>query len=270
MATVLFLSGDKFRCFRYNSEAAFKATIKKNAKFLFGDSIIYFDLKPKRESIPGSMIFPDATLIDATDSQKPDVYLVEMYLTKANSHEHILSNVTKLISMTKNAMGRKQLVDTVISQIQGKQSIERELSRLLGSEKALNLRKLIDTDLGILLIIDQFSSELDDITNTYTEWDNLVEVFVLQEYHSGDRMILSLTPDFYTAPEEIDNDNSAEDEIDDGTKSEDKVQSEPKPTPNPLADVCPYCGSSMVILCQAPFMEVCSNKKCVNSRSPFE
>jgi len=166
-------------------------------------------------------------------------------------------------------MARNQLIERILAQIGAKQNnIERELKRSIG-RKTLSLRDLFDSELGILLIIDQPSLELNDIIDTYTEWSNMVEIFVLEEYHSNDSKILSLTPDFVTCTGEIDENESSEDE-DDGTEIEDKAEPVPNAELLPKEGRCPICGSPMDVFSRAPFITACSNEKCSNSKPPFE
>ena len=201
--------GEKFQQIRYISKPVFKATIMQNADLFFGDSTIYLDLESMTEPIPKGIIIPEAVLFDFT-SEKPFMYLIENHLINDNSHEHVWSRITKLISMTKNPMARNQLIERIMAQVRVRQSVEQELKRLLDVENVPNLKDISDYELGILLIIDQSSSELNDIMDTYVEWNELVEIFVLEEYQADNGIILSLTPAFSNYTDEIDENESIE------------------------------------------------------------
>ena len=200
--------GERFQQIRYVSESAFKPTILQNAKVFFGDSTIYVELESIAEPIPKGIIIPDAVLFDF-NSEKPFMYLIENHLIGDNSNEHIWNRITKLISSIKNPMTRKQLIEKILAQVLTRQSVEQGSKRLLGVEFEPNLKDILDYELGILLILDQSSLELNDIMDTYVEWKDLVEIFVLEEYHANNGILLSLAPAFLNYTNEVDGNESS-------------------------------------------------------------
>jgi hypothetical protein len=191
--------GENFQQIRYISEPAFKATILQNAEVFFGDSTIYVELESIAEPIPKGIIIPGAVLFDF-NSEKPFMYLIENHLIGDNSNEHIWNRITKLISSIKNPMARNKLIEKIMAQV-----LTRQNQRIKFEP---NLKDILDYELGILLILDRSSPELNDMMDAYVEWNDLVEIFVLEEYQANNGILLSLTPAFLNYTDEIDGSES--------------------------------------------------------------
>ena len=77
MAISVSLNGESFEQAIYTNEDDFEQLVAKNAQTIFGDKVIYIDTKKKLSASSLGRTIPDGFLIDLSDFDNPQFYLVE-------------------------------------------------------------------------------------------------------------------------------------------------------------------------------------------------
>lgn len=149
------LDGIKLSQFKYNSEEEFENDIVISSKALFGKNTVYIDYKKKISGNALGMTIPDGFLIDFSDENSPEFYIVEVELAKHDFYKHIFPQITKFFAFFNNSQSRGDLVDKVYSIIENDNNIKNDIKNLCkGKEVYKLLKDCIDSNQNILLIID--------------------------------------------------------------------------------------------------------------------
>jgi predicted transport protein len=202
MKSAIFMNGRKFDESEFISEEAFEKIVKEHFKTLFGQKTVYFDIKSKIDSKALGSAIPDAFLFDFKDEDSPDFYVVEVELQRHDFYKHIFPQITKFLAFFNNSVSRTQLVERLFSYVKSNSEIEIEFKKYLrGKEIYKALRDIIEGSQNILLVIDDVKSELQEVSETYTDtWGKMVKVEILKQYTADKQAIFTMNPDF----EEID------------------------------------------------------------------
>ena len=196
MAISVSLNGETFEQVIYTKEDAFEQLVAKNAETIFGNKAIYINAKRKLRSSLGEMI-PDGFLIDLSDSDDPQFYLVEVELQSHGFLDHILKQITKFIASCKDSEHRDKLIETLLSLPVVKEKIE----NLTGSREIYKfLKDTINNNQEILIIIDGPKPEFKTMMDTHTEWGKMVKVQIINHFKQSENNILIVEPPFVKLP----------------------------------------------------------------------
>ncbi len=198
MKSAIYMDGHRFVKMEFVSEDDFEKITRENSKTLFGAETIYFDLKSKIDSKAIGSAIPDGFLFDFKDKDNPEFYLVEVELERHDFYKHIFPQITKFFAFFKNAKSRSDLIEKLFNFIKSNSQLEEEFRKYLGKKEIYKaLKDAIEDSQNILLILDDWKPELNEVFETYTDtWDKMVTVEVLKQFKSNDKRILSITPDF--------------------------------------------------------------------------
>jgi predicted transport protein len=193
----IILDGAKLSQYKYNSEEEFETDIVVSSKSLFGKKTVYIDYKKKISGNALGMTIPDGFLIDFTDENSPEFYIVEVELAKHDFYKHIFPQITKFFAFFTNPQSRGDLVDKVYSVIDNDSNIKNDIKSLCkGKEIYKLLKDCIDNNQNILLIIDETKPELPEIFNTYKEWDSMVKLEIIKKYQNNSNIVFTMEPEF--------------------------------------------------------------------------
>jgi predicted transport protein len=191
------LDGKKLSQYKYSSEDEFENDIVVFSKALFGKKTVYIDYKKKISGNALGMTIPDGFLIDFSDENSPEFYIVEVELAKHDFYKHIFPQITKFFSFFSNTQSRGDLVDKIYSIIENNDNIKNDLKSLCKDKEIYKLLKdCIDSNQNILLIIDETKPELPEIFNTYKEWGNMVKLEIIKKFTNGSNTVFSMDPEF--------------------------------------------------------------------------
>ena len=185
------LNGEIFEQVIYAREDAFEQLVAENAQTIFGDKAIYIDAKKKlNTSFLGGTI-PDGFLIDLSDKDDPQFYLVEVELQSHDFSRHIQPQINKFITSCRNTSHRHEIVDILFP------IVEDKIRKLIGSIEVYKLLKnTIDNSQNILIIIDGPKPEFKEQMETHTEWREMVNVQIINHFKKGENNILTVAPPF--------------------------------------------------------------------------
>lgn len=211
-------NGKRYVKVNFNSESDFEEDIVSASNVLFGDKIVFINPKKKIESKSLGGVIPDGFFFDFNDPTDPQFYIVEVELISHSFFNHVFPQVTKFFAFYKNVKIQKSLVDKLFSVIDNDKQLKSSFKRFLGSNEIYKfLSDIIESSQNILLIANGSFSELQEITDTYTDtWGKLVKFIEIAKYTSDDNYVYTISPDFDTIQYFEPQANQEEDSIEEG------------------------------------------------------
>jgi predicted transport protein len=198
MAISVSLNGENFEQVIYSKEDDFEQLVAKNAETIFGDKAIYIDAKKKVNTSSLGGTIPDGFLIDLTDPDDPQFYLVEVELQSHDFFKHIFPQITKFFAFYRDSKQRHKLIETIFALLQDDTTMAKKIRDLIGSKEVYKfLKDTIDSNQNILIIIDGPKPEFEEIINTYTDtWGKMVKVQVVNHFRRNNNHVLTMEPPF--------------------------------------------------------------------------
>lgn len=195
---VLYYQNKKLSEQQFKSESEFENIIVENSKLFFGNSSIFIETKKKIDSKFLGGTIPDGFLIDLSDIDNPEFYIVEVELANHDFYKHIFPQLTKFFSFFKNSQSISELVEKIFAIINSSSEYKRSLKSLIKSPEIYKfLKDLIENSHNILLVIDGEKEELPEIMETYTDtWGSMVSLVIVKKFKHKDDVIYSVHPDF--------------------------------------------------------------------------
>lgn len=216
---VVFFKNQIFKKKSYKLEKDFEDTIYQNSKLFFGKDTILISDKRKISGMSLGKTIPDGFLFDFTDLDDIKFYIIEVELAKHSFYKHILPQITKFFSFLKSeSQNQIKLVEKLYEIINKDSSLKERFESYIGkNELYKSLKDVIEDSQNILLLIDEYIDEFDNIKETYTDtWDKFVKIIKVREYFcKKNGSIFTLEPDFRDLALETDmiiksNDNEEE------------------------------------------------------------
>lgn len=195
---IIYKNEKKYYEHQYIKEEEFESDVIKNAEIFFGKKTIYIDAKKKIKSKSLGNTIPDGFLLDLSDEENPEFYIVEAELYKHDFYSHIFPQLTKFFAFYKNLESRHELVNKIYSIISEDQDLTNKLKRhVKKTELYKYLQDMIENSQNILLIIDEEKKELPEIINTYTDtWGKMVKVQIIKKFITNEEEIFTMNPEF--------------------------------------------------------------------------
>jgi predicted transport protein len=196
------LNGEIFEQVTYNKEDAFEQLIAQNAQTIFGDKSIYIDIKKKVNTSSLGGTIPDGFLIDVSDSDDPQFYLVEVELQSHDFFNHIFPQITKFFAFYRDSKQRQKLIDAMFTFFREDANLKNIIRELIGSREIYKfLKDTMDNSQKILIVIDEPKAEFKEIMDTYTDtWGRMVKVQIVNHFRRNNSNILTVEPPFQSIP----------------------------------------------------------------------
>ena len=196
------LNGDTFEQVIYSKEDSFEQLVAQNARVIFGDKAIYIDTKKKVNTSSFGGTIPDGFLIDLSDREDPQFYLVEVELQSHDFFRHIFPQITRFFAFYRDSKQRHRLIETMFGLFEDSPALIKQLRDLIGSQEAYKfLKDTVDNAQNILIVIDGSKPEFKEIMDTYTDtWGKMVKVQIVSHFRRGDDNIVTVDPPFGTLP----------------------------------------------------------------------
>lgn len=202
MAISVSLNGESFEQVIYSREEDFEQLVAKNAGTIFGDKAIYIDTKKKVKTSSLGGTIPDGFLIDLSDSDDPQFYLVEVELQSHDFFNHIFPQITKFFAFYRDSKQRQKLIDAMFRLFREDANLENKIRESIGSREIYKfLKDTMDDSQNILIIIDGPKPEFKEIIDTYTDtWAKMVKVEIVNHFRRDSNDILTVEPPFQSIP----------------------------------------------------------------------
>jgi predicted transport protein len=194
----IFANNKPFIEFQFNNETEFEKEVVIHSKLFFGPDSIYIDTKRKIETKNLGNSIPDGFLLDLSDIESPEFYLVEVELAKHSFYSHIFPQITKFFGFYKNSKSLNDLVEYIFSIITHNADLKKEFKKILGEREIYKfIKDLIEQSQNILLVIDGEKKEVPEIMETYSDtWGKMVKLMYLKKYYYNGDFIYTMNPDF--------------------------------------------------------------------------
>jgi len=192
------LNGEIFEQVVYTKENDFEELVAGNADTIFGSKSIYIDFKRKITTTTLGGTIPDGFLIDLSDIENPEFYLVEVELQSHDFFGHIFQQITKFFAFYRDSKQRQKLIDAMFRLFREDANLENKIRESIGSREIYKfLKDTMDASQNILIIIDGPKLEFKEIIDTYTDtWGKMVKVEIVNHFRRDNNNILTVDPPF--------------------------------------------------------------------------
>lgn len=195
---IIYKNEKKYYEYQYAKEEDFENDVVKNSEIFFGKKTIYIDTKKKIKSKSLGNTIPDGFLLDLSDEENPEFYIVEAELYKHDFYSHIFPQLTKFFAFYKNLESRHELVNKIYTIINEDPELTSKLKKhVKKTELYKYVQDMIENSQNILLIIDEEKKELPEIINTYTDtWGKMVKVQIIKKFTTSEEEVFTMEPEF--------------------------------------------------------------------------
>jgi len=196
------LNGEVFDQVVYSRESDFEELVAKNAETIFGDKAIYIDVKRKITTTTLGGTIPDGFLMDLSDIENPEFYLVEAELQSHDFFGHIFPQITKFFAFYRDSKQRQKLIETMFTLFRENAILENKIRESIGSREICKfLKDTMDNSQNILIVIDGPKPEFEEIVDTYTDtWAQMVRIQIVNHFGKGENSIIIVEPPFKNLP----------------------------------------------------------------------
>ena len=198
MAISIFLNRQNCQQVIYHREDAFEKFTVDNAETIFGVNSIYINMKHRIENSSLGGTIPDGVLIDLSDLENPEFYIVEIELQSHDFFKHIFPQITKFFAFYKNSTQQQKLIEKIFSIFKQDNSLRNKLKELIGTREIYKfLKDTLENSQNILIIVDGTKPEFEEIMDTYTDtWGKIVKVQIVSHFQYEDHHIIISDPPF--------------------------------------------------------------------------
>lgn len=195
---ILLNSQRVFKELIYATEAELETEVVNNARQLFGEKTIYFDVKRKLGGKSLGNTIPDGFLFDFSDPEVPAFYLVEVELAKHDFYRHIFPQITKFIGFFKNSASQSELIEKIHELILADANLSARFLKLSNNKELFKtVKDIIEDSQNILIIIDEDKTELKEIMDVYSDtWGKMVNILIFKRFECNGEIIFSLNQEF--------------------------------------------------------------------------
>lgn len=179
--------------YEYKTEKEFEQEIINNSKAIFGEHSIYIDVKKKMVN-DNIVTIPDGYLIDLSFEKEPRLYIIENELAKHDPYKHIGDQMLRFAISYKTSGRRiKSFLLEAITKDKEKENVINDYMARSGFRNidALLEEIIFEKPIAAIVVIDQITSELDNVLKQLTLNKDLLE---FQTYVNGDDKIHKFDP----------------------------------------------------------------------------
>jgi hypothetical protein len=182
---MVLLSGSKvYTLVTGYKEKELERWILRNVAHIFGEDVLYFDVKKQIESIIGTRTIPDGYLIRLSD---PPVFMViECELSSHDPYRHTLPQLTKFDVAIKNVDTQRKLADLFYEEIRSdKEKLEKVKNHLGKNEVYHYIHSVLKNIPHYLILIDEVLNEYHEIADRFPA-NTTTKSFKTYRSNSGD------------------------------------------------------------------------------------
>lgn len=169
---------------------------------IFGKSSIYIDIKHRLENLSLGITIPDGVLIDLSNPDRPEFYLVEVELKAHDFRTHIYPQIDKFFDFYSNIQEQNKLTERIFSIFRQDDSLSSKLRDMIGSKEIFKfLKDILENSRNILIIIDRPKVEIEEKLKSRSEtWGKMVKIQIVNHFRSGENNIITIEPPFQNLP----------------------------------------------------------------------
>jgi len=189
----LLINGKPFEEKTYDKEEELEDAAVNNKNYIFGSDVVYFNYKHRVGSKDVRGI-PDGFLVDFSDPENPQLFYVEYELQSHQLYDHIGAQIMKFYASFET--GKEELLDKLINLLNEDKNLMKEVKAHLDKSPFANEDSFVNyliykRDLGIIIVIDEQTEDLNALLNKLSEGP---EVVVLKKYQYRNELVYQYTP----------------------------------------------------------------------------
>ena len=178
-----------FKELNYTNEEIFEEDVVNNAKNIFGENGIYFDIKKKIGKKGSGATIPDGMYIDLKFHEEPRLYMIENELVIHNPYSHIAEQILRFAIASDNS--RYDIKKILLEQIKNNNTYQEKLDKFCRLSKFDNINELLDyivygDKIGAIIVIDKKEPRL---INVLSKIDMPTEILEFKTYKNGKEKI---------------------------------------------------------------------------------
>jgi hypothetical protein len=165
----------------YKTEQELEKFALKNKDALFGKDSVYFDMKKVITSNANISRIPDGLLLTTDTSKNSKLWLVEYELSNHDLERHIYPQMLGFINALKNEATKRSIKELMYNTIKQNPLSGRKIKSILDEDEEIYhfLEIILDRNIGIVIVIDTNTPELEEITDSISTNMN-IQTYILE------------------------------------------------------------------------------------------
>ena len=177
--TLIIINGKQYELFSFDLEEDFEREIVNHAEEIFGKNTILFDVKKRLKSIKTSIVsIPDGYLIEASNPDKPRLFILENELAEHDPFNHI--GIQLMRFGTSYGSGSREVKQFLVKEIRKDPEKKKFIDEIIKKSKFHNIDELIehvvfDEPYSAIVIIDEITEDLNIVLNQLRKRPDIIE-----------------------------------------------------------------------------------------------
>lgn len=185
---------ETYHLIEYKDEKELGKYLFEKAKDVFGESSIYIPIEQKLQRSLTRTRFTDGLVLDLNDRKNPKFWLVEHELSKHDPDTHIAPQIRGFIKSLDREETITLVAETVYKELRNNPKHHRLAKKVFGNEEVYRgLRKLLQTNCGIIIVIDKVTLEIDDLQKDLSA-EKETRLIEFKTYKNDGKTIHAFTP----------------------------------------------------------------------------
>jgi hypothetical protein len=178
---------------QYKTEKELETLAVKNKYALFGENTIYFDRKMLITSIAKISKIPDGVFLAINSHGDAKLWIVEYELSSHDLHSHIFPQIAGFVKALRNESTRRIVKESIYKTVRENRESVKKIKSILSSEEEVYyfLELVLDRGLGIVIVIDKKTPELEEVVDSISTSMNIesqILEFITYENDKGKKI----------------------------------------------------------------------------------
>ena len=180
--------------YKYENESDLERLVVKNSKDVFGDHSVYVDVKQKIASKVKARI-TDGLVLDLTNASSPKLSLVEYELSGHDMYRVVEPQLRGFLRAIRNEDTLARILETVYDEVRRSPDKMRLVREIFGKDSDVHyeIDRLLHREVGIIVIIDSRTDQLDEILDEIVNMGKEVKVIEFRTYIRDGKKIHTFT-----------------------------------------------------------------------------
>jgi predicted DNA-binding protein (MmcQ/YjbR family) len=153
---------------QYKNEQDLERLAVEKRYALFGNDIVYFDIKKKITSNAGISRIPDGLFFTLPSYNDAKLWLVEYELSNHDLERHITPQILGFMKALQNESTKKTIREMLYKQIKQSPASVKKIKSILPQDEEIHyfIETILDRELGIVIVIDKKTPELEEVADS--------------------------------------------------------------------------------------------------------
>lgn len=193
--SVLLVDNEIFNLTEYQREDELESRVSKFVEFVFGPTVLYFDIRQRVASKARRVNVTDAVLLELKKEGQSRLWLVEYELSVHDLYRHVQPQIMGFIRSLRNPQTLRDVQLSLYEEIQSDAVKEKTFLEFLGpaSDMFFFLDRVLHRRCGVIIVVDEVTPQLMEICEDFRQYAE-VKVIEFKTYQKGDREIYHFNP----------------------------------------------------------------------------